>query len=119
MDRIAGLKEYVRNPFYREAMGLPGVVCEEYRLLAQGEYNMNYIFTHPVSGREFLLRVNCGSQMHLENQIEYEYHALELLKDSGRTPKVFYVDGSLKELGHGVLVMDREKYREKESGKKG
>ena len=106
MDRIKGLREYVKRAEFREAMGLPGVVCEEYRLLAQGEYNMNYIFTHPVSGREFLLRVNCGSQMHLENQIEYEYHALELLKDSGRTPKVFYVDGSLKDLGHGVLVME-------------
>ncbi len=106
LDRIKGLREYVKRAEFREAMGLPGVVCEEYRLLAQGEYNMNYIFTHPVSGREFLLRVNCGSQMHLENQIEYEYHALELLKDSGRTPKVFYVDGSLKDLGHGVLVME-------------
>lgn len=106
MDRIKGLREYVRGAGFREAMGLPEEVCEEYRLLAQGEYNMNYIFTHPVSEREFLLRVNCGSQMHLKNQIEYEYHALELLKDSGRTPQVFYVDGSCRELEHGVLVME-------------
>ena len=32
--------------------------------------------------------------MHLENQIEYEYHALELLADSGRTPVPVFVDGS-------------------------
>ncbi len=106
MDRIRGLTEYIKTPSYREAMGLPGEVCEEYRILAQGEYNINYIFTHPVSGKEFLLRVNCGSQMHLEDQIGYEYHALELLWDSGRTPKVFFVDGSLEKLDHGVLVME-------------
>lgn len=106
MNRIEGLEEYIKLPAYRNAMGLPDEVCEKYRLLAQGEYNINYIFTHPVSGKDFLLRVNCGSQMHLDNQIEYEYHALELLQDSGRTPKVFYVDGSLEHLNHGVLVME-------------
>ena len=106
MNRIEGLDKYIRLPSYRNAMELPHEVCEEYRLLAQGEYNINYIFTHPVSGKEFLLRVNCGSQMHLEDQIEYEYHALKLLQDSGRTPRVFYVDGSLENLKHGVLVME-------------
>ena len=53
-----------------------------------------------------MLRVNCGSQMHLENQIQYEYEALKLLESSGRTPKVYYVDGSLSKLSHGVLVME-------------
>lgn len=106
MHRIAGLKEYVKNNKYREALGLPEDMIEEYRMLAQGEYNMNYLFTHPVSGQQLLLRVNCGSQMHLENQIAYEYHALKLLEDSGRTPKALYVDGSLKLLDHGVMVME-------------
>jgi aminoglycoside phosphotransferase (APT) family kinase protein len=81
-------------------------VTEEYRLLAQGEYNINYSFTHPVNGERLLLRVNCGSQMHLQNQIAYEAGALELLQASGRTPKVYYVDGSLEKLDHGVLVME-------------
>lgn len=106
MDRIAGLKEYVKSQKYREALGLPGEISEEYRMLAQGEYNMNYLFTHPVSGRKLLLRVNCGSQMHLDNQIEYEYHALKLLEGSGRTPRALYVDGSLERLDHGVMVME-------------
>ena len=44
--------------------------------------------------------------MHLENQIEYEYHALELLADSGRTPVPVFVDGSKKELPYGVMVME-------------
>ena len=106
MNRISGLDEYVKCPKYRNALGLPKEVTEEYRMLAQGEYNINYIFTHPVSKKEYLLRVNCGSQMHLDHQIEYEYHALKLLETSGRTPKVYYVDGSLEKLDHGVLVME-------------
>jgi hypothetical protein len=81
-------------------------VCEEYTLLAQGEYNVNYRFTHPADGRRLLLRVNCGSQMHLEDQIGYEYRALKMLEITGRTPRVFYVDGSKKYLDHGVLVME-------------
>lgn len=106
MERIRGLKEYVADKRYREALHLPEKVSEDYVLLAQGEYNMNYIFTHPVSKEKLLLRVNCGSQMHLEHQIEYEYHALQLLQPSGRTPKVYYVDGSKELLDHGILVME-------------
>jgi len=106
MDRIEGLKEYVKTKQYRTALGLPGEQKEEYVLLAQGEYNMNYRFTHPVTGRELLLRVNCGSQMHLADQIGYEAHALKLLEGSGRTPEVLYVDGSKKEISRGVLVME-------------
>ncbi len=106
MDRIKGLKEYVQAGAYREALGLPGEACEEYKLLAQGEYNINYIFTHPINGKKLLLRVNCESQMHLEDQIGYEYHALELLEGSQRTPKVYYVDGGKEMLDHGVLVME-------------
>ncbi len=106
MKRINGLEEYVKLPKYRMALGLPKEQTENYELLAQGEYNINYSFVHPISGQKLLLRVNCGSQMHLENQIQYEYDALKLLEASGRTPKVYYVDGSLMELSHGVLVME-------------
>ena len=59
-----------------------------------------------LTGKKLVLRVNTGSQMHLENQIEYEYHALELLADSGRTPVPVFVDGSKKELPYGVMVME-------------
>lgn len=106
MERVKGLQEYITYPEYRKALGLPEEVSESYELLAQGEYNMNYLFVHPVTGQKLLLRVNCGSQMHLENQIEYEYRALEMLYSSGRVPKVYYVDGSLEKLDHGVLVME-------------
>ena len=106
MEEIKGLKEYVAWEPYRKALGLPGEVTEQYRLLAQGEYNRNYLFTHPATGKKLLLRVNCGSQMHLENQIQYEYDTLKLLENSGRTPRAYYADGSLKKLPHGVLVME-------------
>ncbi|MEI3380774.1 MAG: phosphotransferase [Dorea sp.] len=106
MERIKGLKEYVKSKDYREALGLPTEQEEEYKMLAQGEYNINYIFEHPKTGQKLLLRVNCGSQMHLEDQIGYEFYALQLLKDSGRTPKALYVDGSKKLLDHGIMVME-------------
>lgn len=106
MKQTQGLTEYITLPQYREALHLPQEVTETYHLLAQGEYNRNYDFIHPVTGKELLLRVNFGSQMHLAHQIEYEAHALELLAGFGRTPKPLYVDGSLEHLPYGVMVME-------------
>lgn len=106
LKQIPGLSELVGSPEYRSALGFPAAVTKEYRLLAQGEYNRNFRFRHPVTGKELLLRVNCGSQMHLEHQIEYESHALELLAPSGRTPRVLYTDGSKRYTDHGVSVME-------------
>lgn len=100
------IKKITESPEYRQALGLPAEMTEEYRMLAQGEYNINYVFTHPVSGLRLVLRINAGSQMHLDRQIEYEAHALGLLTESGRTPRVYYVDGSMKYADHGFLVMD-------------
>ncbi len=106
MERIKGLSEYVKWEPYRKALGLPGQVEEQYKLLGQGEYNINYSFFHPITGKKLLLRVNGGSQMHLEDQIGYEYRALKVLEGSGRTPKAYYVDGSRQKLNHGVMVME-------------
>ena len=106
MERIKNLKEYVQSERYRVALGLPEEQVESYEFLAKGEYNVNYVFIHPMSGQKLLLRINIGSQMHLEHQIEYEAHALSLLKISGRTPKVMYVDGSKERLPYGIMVME-------------
>ncbi len=100
------LEEYIRQPHYRKGMGLPEEVTEEYHMLAQGEYNRNYWFIHPATGKKMVFRINYGSQMHLSNQIEYEYKALELLKESGRTPAPVYVDGSFTYMEQGVMVME-------------
>ena len=100
------IRDYISKKRYREEMNLPAEIEEEYKILAQGEYNRNYYFKHPSDGRELVLRINYGSQMHLNHQIEYEANGLKLLENSGRTPRVFYVDGSSDAPGEGVLVME-------------
>ncbi len=106
MERILGLCDYVKNPFYRKAMNLPKEMIEQYEFLASGEYNVNYVFVHPGTGQKLVLRINCQSQLHLEKQISYEANALKLLEESLRTPKVLFVDDSKKYLNYGVLVME-------------
>lgn len=103
---VKEISELIKSSEYRSSLGLPDEVSEKYRLLAQGEYNINYRFRHPVTGEDLVLRVNAGSQMHLDNQISYEAHALGLLRESGRTPKVLYVDDSRRYIDKGILVME-------------
>lgn len=105
MDEVRGLSDFIRSKKYREAMDLPKEVVEVYQTLAQGEYNKNYSFIHPKTGEKLVLRINFGSQMHLERQIEYEFNALGLIEKSKRTPKPIYVDASLSDIGYGVMVM--------------
>ncbi|MBS5970259.1 MAG: TIGR04282 family arsenosugar biosynthesis glycosyltransferase [Finegoldia magna] len=59
---------------------------ENVKLLGKGEYNSNYL----IDG-DYLIRIARGSQMHLTNQIEYEYNALKFLEQSKVTPKVYDV----------------------------
>lgn len=106
MDYIKYIEPLIKSREYREGLGLPKKIEEEYRMLAAGEYNVNLSFTHPVTGKKLVLRINQGSQMHLDNQIEYEANTLKLLQNSGRTPKLYYVDGSKKYLDKGILVME-------------
>ena len=98
------LLQRIAEPDYREALALGTEVREEYNFLARGEYNENFVFTHPDTGKKYVLRVNHGSQMQLERQISYEAHALRLLEKSGRTPKLYYCREKLGE--SGILVMD-------------
>lgn len=100
------LGEYGRDTEFRDALGIPAGERVSFSLLAQGEYNINYAFEHPATGKKLLLRVNTGSQMHLEDQIGYEYSALKSLEPSGRTPKVYFADGTKRKLPYGVLVME-------------
>ena len=97
------LLERISERAYREALHLPMEVIEEYEFLARGEYNENFVFTHPKSGKRYVLRVNHGSQMHLKKQISYEAHALSLLEKSGRVPKVYYVE---EKGDKGILLME-------------
>ena len=97
------LLERISESSYREALDLPSEVTEEYAFLARGEYNENFVFIHPKSGKRYVLRVNHGSQMHLKKQVSYEAHALSLLEKSGRVPKVYYVE---EKGDKGILLMD-------------
>ena len=106
MDYTTLIEQLINSREYREGLGLPDNVEEKYEMLAAGEYNVNLSFIHPISGEKLILRINQGSQMHLDNQIEYEANTLRLLQNSGRTPKLYYVDGSKKYLDKGILVME-------------
>ena len=97
------LLERISESSYREALDLPSEVTEEYAFLARGEYNENFVFSHPKSGKRYVLRVNHGSQMQLKKQVSYEAHALSLLEKSGRVPNVYYVE---EKGDKGILLME-------------
>jgi predicted Ser/Thr protein kinase len=71
--------------------------------LAAGEYNENYL-VHGRTGR-YVFRINHGSQLGLENQIEYEFSVLKAVEPSGVTPKAFFVDPGADGFARGVLLM--------------
>ena len=93
--------EYVKSEKFLAQLGLPKGTALEFCALGQGEYNLNYSFDHPLTGQRLVLRINKGSQMHLEDQIGYEYSALCDLAASGRTPKPLFYHGDM-----GILVME-------------
>ena len=105
MERTKGLKEYIQTKEYRESLGLSGQVTEPIPCLPR-ENTTAIIPLFIITGQKLVLRINFGSQMHLKDQILYEYRALKLLENSGRTPKAIYADGSCKYLPYGVMVME-------------
>ncbi|MFC4771427.1 aminoglycoside phosphotransferase family protein [Enterococcus hermanniensis] len=72
--------------------------------LAQGEYNQNFLISDQT--RKFVFRLNYGSQLHLDNQVQYEYQALKWLERTKRTPKVYYVDDHKNFFDQGLLIME-------------
>jgi aminoglycoside phosphotransferase (APT) family kinase protein len=79
------------------------------RPLAQGEYNMNYLVSQ--GARHWVFRVNIGTQIDRDDQIRYEFRALQLLEETGVTPRPYYVDdapGLTDAAGntYGVLLME-------------
>ncbi|WP_434510768.1 phosphotransferase [Desulfitobacterium sp. AusDCA] len=93
---------YVNRAHFRRSMNIQTPIHVQF--LAQGEYNLNYLLE--TDSRNYVLRVNTGSQMSLANQIQYEYQALQLLKPSGVTPLPYYLDDLQKEIPYGLLVME-------------
>jgi aminoglycoside phosphotransferase (APT) family kinase protein len=72
--------------------------------LAGGEYNLNYLLCAGDAKRVF--RVNIGTQIAREDQIVYEFKALQLLAGSGVTPQPYFVDDSRQTIPHGVSIME-------------
>ena len=98
MIHTEAFQEYLRSPDFLKPLGLDAV--PEFTPLGQGEYNVNYTFHHP-DGRKLVLRINRGSQMHLPDQIGYEFSALKALEASSRTPRALFCDS-----GMNCLVME-------------
>lgn len=84
---ISKYLDFLRSEEFLIPLDIPRGTELLFEVLGQGEYNLNYTFTHPGTGKKLVLRINTGSQMHLADQIGYEYAALECLAPSGRTPK--------------------------------
>jgi aminoglycoside phosphotransferase (APT) family kinase protein len=72
--------------------------------LAAGEYNENFLIQSR-SGR-YVFRINHGSQLGIDDQIEYEFKVLKAVEPSGVTPRGFFVDGAADGFGNGVLLME-------------
>lgn len=99
-------RDYVHSTDFLHKLDLPSGTELKFSLLGQGEYNQNFTFIHPKTQQKLVLRINTGSQMHLDKQIEYEFSALKTLEASGRTPKALFCDGSKAILPYGTLVME-------------
>lgn len=95
------LCSFLKSNAFLAPLGIPSGAELSFSILGQGEYNLNYLFTHPVTGKKLVLRINRGSQMHLTDQIAYEYSALQNLAPSGRTPKPLLCCPE-----HDLLVME-------------
>ena len=95
------LKTYLKSEAFLAPLGLEPGTELTFAPLGQGEYNLNFTFLHPVTGQKLVLRLNRGSQMHLEDQIGYEFSALKALAPSGRTPKPLFCDRE-----RNLLVME-------------
>jgi aminoglycoside phosphotransferase (APT) family kinase protein len=102
-DMLPKVAEYLKN---REWHAVPVLQGRKFAVdpLAQGEYNLNYLISS--ASLQLVFRVNIGTQINREDQIVYEYRALDLLKDSGVTPRPYFVDDTRRFFDRGILIMD-------------
>ncbi len=77
---------------------------ETVNFLAQGEYNENY--TVVSDSKKYVFRINHGSQLRIDNQIEYEYLALKALENSDVTPHAFFYKLDAPGFDRGILLME-------------
>ena len=104
MDAIS-LSALTESEDFCDRMGIRPGDSINFELMGHGEYNINYLFSQPTTEKKLVLRIPMGSQMHLSNQIRYEFEALRLLAPTGRTPAPLYIDDTLAVIPYGFLVM--------------
>ena len=102
-ETLPQVQEYLANRNWKDVPVMKGYEFKVYPL-AQGEYNLNFLITS--NSLRFVFRVNIGTQINRDDQILYEYKALELLKHSGVTPRPYFVDDSRQFFDRGILIMD-------------
>ena len=93
------------NLTLRAAIGADVETVLELSPLGMGEHNLNYRIDDSAAGRSFVLRINVASQPFHDDQVAYEYAALEALAPSGRTPQPLYLDNTSCAPGKGALVI--------------
>lgn len=96
--------DYLATP---EARRIPVIGKRSFKVsvLAQGEYNLNYLLSSTTDATQLVLRVNIGTQIERDDQIMYEFRALKSLENSGVTPIPYFVDDSRSFFKQGILIM--------------
>lgn len=93
---------YIDRADRRAALGFGRDAPLDIAILAQGEYNLNYLVSG--GGRRVVARVNTGTQIGAGDQIGYEYRALEFLRPASIAPEPYLLDNSGAEIPYGFLV---------------
>lgn len=95
-----------RSPLVEQELREQGWVQEPFRasFLAAGEYNENYLVETDFGSSVF--RINHGTQLGLDNQIEYEFGVLQAVAQSGVTPRPFFVASRSSRFPRGYLLME-------------
>lgn len=94
-----------RNTRLQETLGIPANTILVPHPLGMGEHNLNYWFENPISHDKHVLRINVTKQPFHDDQVRYEFTALELLESSRCTPKPLYLDDSPDAPCEGAMVI--------------
>jgi aminoglycoside phosphotransferase (APT) family kinase protein len=102
-DMLPKVAAYLND---RDWDGVPVMKGRKFEVspLARGEYNLNYLISS--GSLRLVFRVNIGTQINRKDQILYEFRALELLAQSGVTPRPYYVDDTRQAFERGILIME-------------
>ncbi len=99
MNKITEAKAHVKH--FLTGSGWLGHI-DSVSFLASGEYNTNFIVKS--AGKFFVFRINCGSQLGLDDQIGYEFRCLKLLENTGVTPRAYFYEPPGVNFKRGALL---------------